>query len=293
MIFRYATYACARRGRSPLHLRRKLPESIQNELIDDERLREDVWIDLSKRETVREIDRIIGIPQTRKAFKWYHAEVTSKDIDAFSHYFVDARDMDWRVHYDAEIYKPGCKTHGCPFGGTVIGPCVLLKSNLFKFDIAESMVPGVDSPYLFISESLKRRFDEERITGLQYERCRVTKGIKEKRNMYFAKVIGRGASAADDVLVTRWCCKKHKVPAEMFLFNFKYPSELLGSDDFQMETTFWIGRKRYAWQIPGVLMTTRVLKVILEGDFRGLRKSCFFNKNAYQPRAPESAIRGE
>ncbi len=293
MIFRFSTYTPVKRGVSDNMLFQMLPTNIREELIKDERIPNGVWIELSKKDIIREIDKIFKIPKSRKITKYYHVEVTQEDIDQFGHFFLLAETIYYKKDFDATFNESECDNVDCPFGAFLSAPYIIKRAKLSKFDIGGMFHPMVNERYLMISERLKTIFENNNITGLEYEKCQFTDKMYMGKPIYFSKITGIGSTVADDIRVNRWCCKKHRIPAEFHSFNDSYPNDMLSKEDFQLIPTIHTTKGIYRYQTPALIITTRVLKILLDSKSIRFLNEGFFYKKSFRPCAPVSAIRQE
>ena len=241
-----------------------------------------------KLEVVEKIDKIFKIPKSRKIVKLHYAETKGEDIDKFSHYVVGFKSID--RGFDCNFNKSSCSID-CSVGANISSPFTLKEKKLQKLDIGEIFVALIEDRYLLVSHIMRSLFEENSITGLEYEECKLDKNMDIGQHYYFSKVTGEGSSKADDIIIRRWSCQKHNVPADFHLFNRTYPNKLISNNDFQLIKTLNIGSKTYKYQRSILLVSTRALQLILKSKRRNLMNLSFFHGIPYEPFAPEGMIR--
>ena len=283
MIFRYATYTPVKKGVPFSKLRQLLPEEIKKHLIHDERTLDDVCIDVAKNDIVQKIDKIFGIPKTRKIVKYISVEVTEEDISKFDYFIIRPYTIDYKKDFDAIYNNPQCNNPDCSFGSSLNGPYIIKNHKIIKHGIGHMYHPMLNEKYLMISEKLKNHFQNNDITGLEYEECQMRKNINRGSSIYFARVTGKGSSFAEDVVVNRWCCKKHHIPAEFYAFNKSYSGELLSKKDFQIIPNIKTKKKIYTYQMPLLVITKRTLGIMLKSKSRGILEKGFFYERSFEP----------
>ena len=227
-----------------------LPEDIIKELLPkpNKLCAIDLDIETNKTEIIRRLDKILSDKFTFS--KARHIEVAKHEIDNYDYFFIDVKNLDWKTHVLYVFDRPSCLHETCPWGTKITSEIRIANKIVGKYDFAKiSEVWGTDVKFL-ISERIKKLFDENSITGLDYEICgiepstKINKGDIVDKNQYFiAKVITSYKKMASNIRLRDYC-KKHSIIIDATPINIKYPHTTYRSDfqgiHFKVALVFYI-----------------------------------------------------
>jgi len=288
MQYKYVTYTTANNFIFFENNRKKLPDRIKDEFIKDTRLNDgDPWVEAGKTEVIKHLDNIFNIGKTKDVYKHVHIEIDKSEIPNFTHFEILPRPLEWDREIFCNIIRPTCGQDSCPMGAKIVFPIRISAKKSKKIGIAEIGRPWGNQRELIISPMLKRIFDSEGITGLEYKRCvlddRKTLNTPEGTPPYLARIVHSTGEFADDILVRHYYCEKHCIPSSFYPFNLITPREILSDYDFQTVNTVTVKGKEYNYYKPHLIISRRVLQLLLKHKIRGLTDQCVFLNEKFIP----------
>jgi len=218
-------------------------------------------------------------------------EVTKDEIEKYDYYFIDLKNLELKTHVLYEFDRPKCSHETCTWGSRITSDIKIKEKIIGKYDFAKiSEVWGMGVTFL-ISNRIKELFDENGITGLDYEICEIEPSTKshqenisdDANSKYFvARVITSYKKMASDIKL-RDHCKQHSITIDATPINVKYPVESMSQDDFQMLNKINVGKKEYTFTSPWFFISRRVLQMLLNINAKGIKSMTLFTKGGFTP----------
>jgi hypothetical protein len=187
---------------------------------------------------------------------------------------------------DCGGYFPGSPSQNCRVGETLLSPVKVKKGKAAKLDLAELHYGGKDK-VLLVSSCLKRIFDVEGVTGLDYEPAgflNSAKNVKYHKSdgisyitykevidkdpptiepPYLARISQAVNSEADEITVQKCDCYVHNVVHLKNVVNLKVvPANVLTEDFFQVQGISVKGQI-YLYSFNEFYITRKVLELLL------------------------------
>jgi hypothetical protein len=262
---------------------RLLPEDIIKELLPKPNRLCAIGLDIetSKTEIIKRLDRILS--DKFRFSKARHIEVTKNEIDNYDYYFVDLKNIDWNkdIFYDFE--KPSCSHETCPWGTKITSGITIADKIVDKYDFVKISGVWDQNVKFLISNRIKKLFNENCLTGLDYETCETqssTKSESENNKYFIAKVTTSYKKTASDIILRDYC-KQHSIIVDATPININYPYTK-SQDDFQVIDRIVIGKNEYTLRSPWFFISRRTLKILLDNKVKDLRSMTLFTKNGFR-----------
>src|SRR5262249_38294392 len=139
------------------------------------------------------------------------------------------------------LSRPQCDFEGCPFGSRIISPVEVRRIG----DTTEIATIGRawTQNELLLSARLRKLFERNEISGLQYEAC------SSARELFLARIDGKGFQRAKDIDYRGYLCEKHSVVFNPFVFGQETPRGALERKDFITLEKVVVRRKSYFFHV--------------------------------------------
>ena len=273
-------------------IRKQLPEYIKNELIrhpDNPYYPDGLYVEVEtyKTDVIAYLDKLFYINDSYDFLKRIDLEVDKSEMPNFTHFEIFPNPLEWGREVFSNIVRPTCDTESCPVGARMLSPVRISPKKAKRIDIAEIGRPWGHERELMVAPWVRKIFESEGITGLEYEPCVLDDGkwFSEPPGPipFVARVIPKTYHSADDILVGKYYCEKHTIPMYFWLINEKISSGVLTDHDFQTIDRVIVKGKTYYYYQPGLIITRRVLELLLKHKVRGLLERAFFLKEKFLP----------
>jgi hypothetical protein len=269
-------------------IKSQLPESIVDQLLPTPNKFCGPTLDIETNKT----DVVHAIDETwvkeGKLGRNREIEVTKDEIDSYDYFFTDLKNIDWGNHIVYDFDKPGCSHETCPAGAHITSEIKVKDKMVRKYDFVKiSEVWGMGVKFL-ISSRIKKLFDDNGVTGLDYEACGIissnpTEIEKSGEATYsVAKITTSYTRVATDIKLRDYC-KKHCIIIDATPINLRYPVDPMSRDDFQMQDKIVVGKKEYTFRSPWFFISRKVLRILLDSKVRDLKPMTLFTKNGCKP----------
>jgi len=267
-------------------MEKRLPAHMRKELVQDARLVSAICVETSKTDVVEYLDKAFQIGKSLDYVKETHLEIDESEIPDFAYFRVDPRGLELGRDVFAELQRPTCKTEVCPHGAQMLSPVKISVKKSHRVGIAIVGRLWQRTIELVISPSVKRLFDSEGITGLEYEPCELEydKGAPEHTETppYLARIIPRAEEDADEIVLKEWC-KKHSIIVDYIPFGRHIREGALSPHDFQMIDRVNVHGKTYHYVQPRWVVSRKVLELLIKHKIRALREIGFFLGKKFLP----------
>ena len=263
------------------------PAEIVNQLIkSDNKLY--VEVETSKTEVVKFLDDYFYIGKRKDFKKFISLEVDKKEIAFFTHFTILPRCLEWDREIFSNIIRPQCvESKACPVGAKMLSPVRVSVKKSKRIGIAEIFGPWSKERILVLSPVLKKLFDENGITGLEYERCVLDDGDRfsdpEGAPPYVARVKTKIRKYAEDITHIKYLCSKHKIMQWFELFDACIYEEDLPKDDFLSVDHVMVKGVTYNYMRNSLMITRKVLELLLKNRIRGLSTMCVYLNEKFLP----------
>lgn len=216
-----------------------------------------------------EFDRVFNIPESRKYAKYVKYFVDIRSIELFAHYVFWANRAEPGREYSANVHPE--QVHGD--GGIAGYPCYVgrdierpIEVNLKKIkrNSIWSIQQDIQPAYIIVSKYIRQLLEDSGATGLEYFPC------SNSDENYLAKIISYHAESADDIHVSNYACRNHRVVSGPWTFNLRIVSSELEPIDFQAIDSVSVKGDLYYYQVPTVIVTQRTLRLLHSAKIRGI-----------------------
>lgn len=284
MKYEYYTYNDGRGKISHSEIREMLPGHIIDELIKDERLGDAIYIEADKTESIKEIDKILKIGKKKQFTKFHQLEIDEKELDNYDYFRFFARDLKYQKDVFFEECRPSCNGYSnvCPTGAKRLSPVSLNFNKHKKIDFARINSVWNMVPSYLVSGSLKSEFDDNGVTGLEYEPCIDIGNEKTGLSFYVATVPNNTHECAKNIILYDWC-KKCKIIVDYSPFELKLFRDDLFDVDFQLISKLKVGWTTYTYRMSSIAVSQKAMKIILNRKSIRLPKQTFFLQSRFLP----------
>jgi hypothetical protein len=274
MKFDYISYYSTQSFVGISDLKEKLPVSIQKELLQGEKFKHGIYVEISATDIIEEIDKIFKIGKKMEVAKFRQLEIDELEIPDIAYFQINPKGLEHGRQVLFDLDRPKCKSESCPWGSGISSPITIKQKSLKNLGIAQIDRLWGDRPELIVSTEVKTLFESEGITGLKYEPCisggEDISGISEKADAYLATILPKTYHLADDIILKTYC-KKHKIILNYEVFNTRFSKEAIINSDFQLIKELRVGRKTYIYYIGQWVISQKVLNLLLKHKVPGLK----------------------
>ena len=262
---RYATVSMA-------VVRRKLPRSVQDELIGGpETFQRSVAVEAEKADVIAELDKVLRVDSSAEFLKERFVEVKKNEISTFPYYhIVPMRIEPWDIEY--ELDQPECDR--CLWGLHLHPPITLSEKVRRKCDLGQvALVRSMDIE-LIVSERLKTLFESEGVTGLTYQAI-------DDSSFYVAKITSLAWQRGDSIILSDKICEKHLVVVVPVVIRPTTPVDNFETD-FVMIRGVDINGKKYTYIPPWWAVSRKALEMLLN-EVKGLQRTTIRLNEKFKP----------
>lgn len=284
MKFEYYTYNDGRRKISHSEIRKMLPGHIIDELIKDERLVDNIFIEADKTESIKEIDKILKIGKKKQFTKFHQLEIDEEELEYHNYFTFFACDLKYQKDVFFEECRPSCNGYSnvCPTGAKRLSSVSLDFNKHKKIDFARIDSVWSMEPSYLVSGSLKSEFDDNGITGLEYEPCNDIGKKETGLSFYVATVPNRTHECAKNIILYGWC-KKCKIIVDYSPYELKLFRDDLLNVDFQLISKLKVGWTTYIYRMSTIAASRKAMKIILNRKSIRLQEHNFFLQSKFRP----------
>jgi hypothetical protein len=253
-------------------------------------------VEVEKSEVIKELDRILGIGKKRDFVKTHRLEIDRNYLADYSHFFIAPRILEENEDVFFDVSPPTCDVHieatgsgmVCPWGSRITSPIAIRPESLKGLGIAEiSRVWDFRTKELVLSTEVKKLFEYENVTGLDFQECWTKDGGENKQvgepPAYVARIVNGTYQCGDDIIPGRDYCEKHSIVLTPYIFGERTPREALSEHDFQRLSSVRVGNKEYYHYKSLWVVTRRVLELLLKHRVRGLRPATVILDEPFRP----------
>lgn len=272
MKYHYYSYGTGK-GKKPLYERKEnMPQEVLNELLNDDRLVNEVYVDKAKQDVVDKLDKLLKIGKAEDYFRTEHLEVSSTNIDEYDFFRVSFK----KALVVEDYTPPTCPSGMCTRGVGINEPYILKSTK--SLDIGQ--IDMIQSTTFVLSSKMKKVFIEEGITGLEYHVCQ-DKGAGES-DYSVAKVTNRIYEDADSIYLNTYCESCGTI-MNYIPFGLRLDRDSVLDLDFQMINGIRVNDKVYNYPVPTWICSKKALKVLLREKVKGMGVKTFFLKEKFIP----------
>jgi hypothetical protein len=288
---RYETAAYLHHGAyiSLEDIKKTLPQHIISQLLDSKNELY-VKVETFKTEVVEYLDKHFRIGESFDFTKNVSLETDKSEIPNFTHFHIMPDALEFGRHVFCNIIRPTCRKEACPAGSKICGPVRIHPKKNKRIGITRIARPWANDVELVISPLLKNLFDEEGITGLEYERCMLenTDWLSEPPGPapYFARIVYKTKGCAEDIKVKEYICEEHSYLMRFAVNNGWVLRDNLSDDDFQCIDGVVIKGRTYRYPAhPGMIISRKLLQLLLKHKIRGLCPATYHFNEKFRPEA--------
>lgn len=272
------------------HIRKKLPDYITRELINDtpQRSCNCICVETKKKNVLDYLDQIMNIKRNNFTRSRY-IEISEDEIENYDYFYVDFRNLDWGLHVNYDFSEPNCKKEACPWGARITSEVRIKSRSIRSLDIGRIWgIWNLDIMFV-VSQKLKNKFVSHGVTGLKYKPCLIerTTGKKGEAKVfeggfYIAQIMSSVTQYASDIFLNDYC-REHSIIINYEICNLITPRKRLLKSDFQMVDRVEIKRKVYRYRIPHFFISRKVLTILLENKVADLRQTGIYLTRSFVP----------
>lgn len=274
MKFDYISYWSAIPYIGFSELKERLPLNVQKGLLQGEKFEQGIYIESSDTDIIKEIDKAFKIGKKKEVTKHRHLEIDKAEIPNYTHFQIDPKGLEHGKELLFDLTSPSCRSDACSWESSINSPIVIKEKSLENLGIAQIHRLWSDRLELIISSKVKKYFDSENVTGLEYEPCidegKETSAISREADAYLATIISETYQLADDIILKTFC-KKHNVILNYDVFNMRTPKRAILDSDFQVIKNLRVGRKTYIYYRGRSIISRKVLDLLLKHKVPGLK----------------------
>lgn len=295
--------------RNFLETKDSIPEPLKKHFIDMPEYGNEhyIKINLENRDVINCLDHIFAeMIAHKECSKRYLIEIDENEIHNYKYFSITPECLEYGRYTFCNTRMPDCggpqliQTEkpnlpfielnpfgNCRVGEKLLSPVKVIKRKAAKLDLAELHYGGKEK-VLLVSARLKRIFDAEGVTGLEYEPAGFL-DIAKKVNYHksggisyiaYEEVINKNSSAveppyiarirqvicseADEVDIQAYVCSVHNVVYFKDIVNLRaIPDNIYSNDFFQVEGIIVKGQTYY-YQQNTFYVTRKVLEILLK-----------------------------
>ena len=247
-----------------------------------------ICVETADKEVQARLDDLLQIKEGQYFIKTRYVEVSRRLLDQYPFYYISPHCYEQERRIFFELKRPTCRSwEMCPAGYARTSPVRIHPKVVPSLGIGRIGAAWELDVNLLLSADVKRLFEDFGITGLVYEPCEV--GTKrQKQNMpetavYLARIEPRIYESADDIAIGSAYCPEHQVVGFCTLFNARIPYSRLGKEDFQVINRVRVRETEYVYQTPRWVVSSRVVKLLLDRRIKGLRLCTCMLKEKFWP----------
>jgi len=287
MRYETATYLSLKTPYDFKEIIKNFPAEIVNQLIQSDNTLY-VEAETTKTDVVKFLDNFFEIGVEKKFRKHILLEVDKKEINNFSHFSILPRFLEWDKEIFCNIIRNQCnECQVCPADVKILSPVRVGVKKSKKIGIAEMFGHKSKERTLVLSPVVKKIFDDNNITGLEYERCilddRDTLTEPEGAPPYIARVQNKACNYAGDITCIQYLCSKHKILQSFKYLDIFLYAEDLPDVDFVSVDRVVVQGEIYNYMRNSLIITRKVLELLLKNKIRGLTTRCVYLNEKFLP----------
>jgi hypothetical protein len=269
-------------------LKRRLPDDLRNDLLSGFPAADHgICIDATNAESVVRLDKVLDLTRN-KIIKTLHIEVDLQDYAAFSYFTIEPQDLQWHKAVFFEMTPQQCwqVEDVCPWGRAIVPPITLPEHLLTPLLFGRVSSHSEMSIVLILSAGVRRIFDSENASGLEYSPCALQDAEGRSRvtdECYVARITHRITETASEIIPGQNCCSQHStVVAPDVLDPIVFRGQV-EPYDFAAVHSVRVKNRLYHYYQPQWFVSRKVLDVLLKHKVPGLRYVTLWLKERFKP----------
>lgn len=254
-----------------------------------------IIVDLKNKEVVDYLNELFGgMICNKECSRKYSFEIDEDEISNYGFFNIYPECLEYGRYTfgncrmpDCGGYYPGSPSQCCTVGEKLLSPVKVKKKKAGKLDLAQLHYGGKDI-VLLVSARLKRIFDAEGVTGLDYESAGFLDAVKKVdyhkadgisyitykeiveedspviEPPYLARITQTIYSRADEVVISDTVCPVHDMFRFRKLVNLWIIPEGIHTEDFFQVEGVQVEGRAYNYQLNKFYISRKVLEVLIK-----------------------------
>jgi hypothetical protein len=177
-------YYCMLFDKTIYELKKHLPEFVKKSIIKPKHdIEVDIRINAQNREAVEYLDnKLREYISAGRCIRRCQIEIDEKEIINYMYFRILPFVVSYGNSFIADVKMPDCNIDGCFMGSKLLSPVKIIKRKITdRVDIATLDYPWEKEIVLFLSSRMKKIFEAEDITGLDYEPAKFIAAAHRKK----------------------------------------------------------------------------------------------------------------
>ncbi|MBN2590912.1 MAG: hypothetical protein JXA96_13690 [Sedimentisphaerales bacterium] len=287
MRYEYVTYSPFQDLQRFKRVKAELPETIRKELIVPKKPSEYIYVEASKIGIVKYLDNAFEVDKALYCKKSYSIIIDRKEIENFTHFNIGIKPIEVNRSFFCQCNPPICSVDGCFVGSEISGPVKMKCLTANRLGIAQLGRAWGKPVELIISAKLKKLFDRENVSGLNYEPVKLLDVDQHDNSSFSAPFLVRITnsiySTAKKVILSKTVCEEHNIVYFQYIHEPRIPKESLLPDDFLELCGIIVESQIYNFHVNKVIVSRKVLEILLDNKIKGLVNMGFLMDMKFTP----------